>query len=55
MSVKCYKKSNNVRIELIVQLLTGEENQYVETYQWKHELVSAQEGFGIVDKGHFLM
>ena len=24
MSVKCYRKSNNVRIELIVQLLTGE-------------------------------
>ena len=50
-----HEVTNDVRIEPILQTLTGEKQSKVETYQSKHALISPQEGFGIVDRGHFLM
>ena len=45
--------TNNVRIGPILYL--EKNNQQMETYQWKDELISLQEGFGDIDKGHFPM
>ena len=45
--------TNDVRIKPILQPLTGEEQSVGGNVSVEHELISAQEGFGVVDKGHF--
>ena len=47
--------TNDVRIEPILQSRLERNNQWVEMYQWKHKLISAQEHFGLMGKGHFSM